>query len=370
MRSKVRSLAFLLLLLPSLVAAQEEGRPNQIVSLAEGGFVGFKSEIARTGRINASAAAREVQGELRARAFVDEHHIIHRVLLDGAGKYIFGYDVLIEAVPASKMFNIAVTPLDPKIEKELLAGGPGSQPQHIPTLPQSAEPQILDDGDSIALDLLVNPRSGLKIVDLVRVSFARENLFQEMPRSLPKDFTLEAVALRVVDFRLLVDDSLVGAGKPGTDFNGALIWCYVEGEGRFIFSLVPREGYQFKKVGIIADNRIEFSLNGKRFEWLSTASILPTGGTWNLWVLHDPGYLPFGTQQVAIEEKNKLDKLEDSIKAVETKIARIREPTPTGFSKKVVPQKTEETGTSNQSSPKRFRVMVGAADRMENLLPK
>ena len=145
---------------------------------------------------------------------------------------------------------------------------------------------------------------------------------------------MEAVALRVVDFRLLVDGSLMGAGKPGTDFHGALIWCYLEGHGRFIFSLVPREGYQFQKVGIITDNRIEFSLKGKRFEWFSSAPILPSGGTWNLWVLHDPGYLPFGTQQVAKEEKSKLEKLDDSIKSAETKIAQIREPKPAGFSKK------------------------------------
>jgi hypothetical protein len=166
----------------------------------------------------------------------------------------------------------------------------------------------------------------------------------------------------------LVDGELVGAGKPGTDFTGALIWCYVEGQGRLIFSLVPREGYQFHKVGVITDNRIEFTLKGKRFEWLSSAPILPSGGSWNLWVLHDPKYLPFGAIEILQPEKSRLEKLDDSIKATAEKVSRIGDPAAVGFVKKSEAQTTDPE--ADQSSAKRFRVMVGAADRMENLLPK
>ena len=366
MRNRVHILALLLLFLPSLAAAQEETRRNQVVSLVEGGFVAFKTEIAPAGPINTSAPINEMQGEFKTRAFVDENHVIHRVLLDAAGKYLFAYDVVIEAVPASKRFNVAFAPLESATEKKLLAGSADSQLQHIATLRQSAAPHLLDDGDSIALDLLVNQRTGVKIVDLVKVSFDRANLWEDKPGTLPRDFTLEAVALRVVNFRLLIDGNLVAAGKPGTDFSGALIWCYVEGQGRFIFSLVPREGYQFQKVGIIADNRIEFSLKGKRFEWLSSAPILPSGGSWNLWVLHDPTYLPFGAQQVALE-KSRLDKMDDSIKAFEDKVAKMRDPAPTSaFRKRTEAPKPDAV----QPPPKRFKVMVGAADRIENLWPK
>ncbi|HEV7475348.1 MAG TPA: hypothetical protein VGN90_14940 [Pyrinomonadaceae bacterium] len=368
MRNKVLALAMLTLLLPALAAAQEETRRNQVVSLVEGGFVAFKSEIAPAGQINASTVVRGMPSDIKAHAFVDENHVIHRVLADATGKYIFAYDVIIQAVPRSKMFNIAVGPLDAETEKKLLASSADRQPVHIATLPQSAEPHILDDGDSIALDLLVNQRTGLKIVDIVKVSFDRGNFWEERPGTLPRDFTLEAVALRMVDFRLLVDGQLVGAGKPGTDFTGALLWCYVEGQGRLIFSLVPREGYQFHKVGVITDNRIEFTLKGKRFEWLSSAPILPSGGSWNLWVLHDPKYLPFGAIEILQPEKSRLEKLDDSIKATAEKVSRIGDPAAVGFVKKPEAQTTDPE--VDQSSAKRFRVMVGAADRMENLLPK
>jgi hypothetical protein len=367
MRSKGLILALLLLAVPLLAMAQEDAGRNLVVPLPAGGFVGFKSHTARlTAMSNSSAVIPELQGEFKARAFADENHVIHRVLIDATGKYVFGYDLLIEAVRASKTFNIAVKPLDSQIENKLLASNGESQPARIATLPQIAEPQILDDGDSFTLDLLVNEKTGVKIVDVVKVSFEHSDLWKENPRSLPRDFTLDAVALRVIDFRLLIDGNLIGKGKPGTDFAGALLWCYVENAGRFIFSLVPREGYDFQKVGIINDNRIEFTVAGKRYEWWSSAPILPTGGIWNVWVLHDPTYLPFGSQEISRQEKSRLDKLDDSIKAAEAKVQRIRRPSPNTFGK--APANEEKAGETK--SDKRFRLMVGAADRMENLWPK
>ena len=370
MRNKGLILALLLMAVPSLTMGQDEAGRNLVVPLPDGGFVGFKSHTApitaNLSMTNSGAAIPELQGEFKARAFADENYIIHRVLLDATGKYVFGYDLLIEAVRASKTFNIAVKPLDSEIENKLLASNGDSQPTRIATLPQIAEPQILDDGDSFTLDLLVNKKTRVKIVDVVKVSFERSDLWKENPRSLPRDFTLDAVALRVIDFRLLVDGNLVGKGKPGTDFAGALLWCYVENAGRFIFSLVPREGYEFQKVGVINDNRIEFTVAGKRYEWWSSAPILPTGGIWNVWVLHDPKYLPFGSQQISRQEKSRLDKLDDSIKAAEAKVSRIRRPLPNTFGK--LPATAESAGETK--SDKRFRLMVGAADRMENLWPK
>jgi hypothetical protein len=370
MTSKGLMIVVLLLSLWSLAAAQESNRRNVIVTLADGGFVAFKSETAWSGAGGSSAGtaggSQIPQGEFRAQAFVDDNRVIHRVLADAAGNYVFGYDLLIEAVPVSKTFTIAVAPLDSQIENKLLASGSKVQ-SAIATLPQAGEPEILDDGDSFALDLLVNQRTGVKIVDLVKVSFDRSNLWDDNPRNLPRDFTLDAVPLRVIDFRLLVDGNLVAAGKPRTKFAGALIWCYVEGQGRFIFSLVPREGYEFQKVGIIEDKRIEFTVRGKHYEWLSSEPILPSGGSWNLWMLHDPTYVPFGSQEVSKQEKSRLDKMDDSIKAFEDKVAKMRDPAPTSaFGKRTESPKPDAI----QPSPKRFKVMVGAADRIENLWPK
>ena len=363
MRNKVWFLFFALILISSSAAAQEDTARNVVVPLADGGFVAFKSESASFRGSKNIAAIQKFLGEFVAQAFVDENRVIHRVLVDKNGKYLFGYDLIIEPVPASKTFTIGVGPLNSQIEKQLLASNADSLRWPIATLPQLAEPQNLDDGDSFALDLLVNQKTGVKIVDRVKVSFDRSNLWNDGPKVLPRDFTLDAVALSVKDYRLLIDGNLVAEGKHGKNFSGALIWCYVEGSGRFIFSLVPREGYPFEKVGIIADNKIEFTVKCKHFEWLSGEPILPSGGAWNLWVLHDPTYVPFGSQQANKHEKSRLEKWDDSIKAAQEKATKIGDPAPNTFHK-------DGTVQPNEAQVQRFRVMVGAADRIENLWPK
>lgn len=369
MKSRSLILALGLLLLPPLAmtlaltaGAQEDTRRHLVVPLAEGGYVAFKSETAWAGATRTSAAVEDLQGVFRSQAFVDENQIIHRVLVDAAGKYIFGYDLVIRPVAAAKTFTIAVKPLDGSVESRLVKSNPEVQPQRIATLPQATEPQMLADGDSFALDLLVNQTTGVKIVDFVRVSFDRSNLWDDNPRTLPRDFTLDAVALKLADYRLLIDGNLVAAGRPGTNFGGALVWCYVEGRGRFIFSLVPREGYQFQKVGIIKENRIEFTVKGNHYEWLSSSPILPNGGTWNLWVLHDPKYVPFGSQEARAEEKSRFDKWDESMRGVGDTVTRI------GRSRETYNRKTDQAPPVQ--AVKRFKVMVGAADRVESLWPR
>ena len=351
---------------PTLCAAQDNRR-NVIVPLSSGGFVAFKSQTVGL-TANAPAGIQELQNEFSARAFADEGRVIHRVLLNAKGKYVFGYDLLVVPLEAAKTFQISITPLSRQVERTLLAG-PEGQNSHIPTLPETAEPQTLDDGDSFTLDLLVSEQTGIKIVDFVKVSFDRGNLWNDRPGTVPRDFTLDAVALTLVNYKLSIDGNMVATGKPGTNFAGSIVWCYIEGYGRFIFSLVPREGYQFQKAGIITDNLIEFTVQGRHYEWLSSAPILPTGGTWNLWVLHDPDYVPFGSQQVARQEKSRLDKWDDSAKALEAKIAKMRAGTPTTFHNKNN-QPPPEPEPISPKAGNRFRVMVGAGDRMENIWPK
>lgn len=365
MRNKFWMVSVLVLVVsPALAWAQNDSRRQIVLPLAEGGFVAFKSETAWTAATAPSTSAQVMLGEFTTQAFIDNNHVAHRLLLDANDKYIFGYDIVIETVPDSKKFKITVKGLNPQTERVLFATSTREQPARIATLPGSTEAQLLDDGDSFALDLLVNQKSGVKIVDVVKVAFDQSKLWEDNRRVAPRDFTPDAIALTVTDFRLLIDGNLVGKGKPGASFAGGVLWCYVEGEGRFIFSLVARDDYQFQKAGIIQDNRIEFFAQGKHYEWLSSAPIIPGGGTWNLWVLHEPGYLPIGAQQVSKPDKNKLDKLDDSIKAAQNKVVRINDSTPARY------RKEKADGNYIQVNPKGFHVMVGAADRMENLLPK
>ncbi|HMJ26685.1 MAG TPA: hypothetical protein VK475_12680 [Pyrinomonadaceae bacterium] len=368
MKTKALIIVLSLVAFARLASAQEGAKRQLVVPLAEGGFVAFKSETSWTDAKRSSTELQRGTSVLSSQAVMDDKHIIHRVLEDNAGRVIFGYDLLVASDPTAKQFKIEVRPLDRQYESRLKAekanGLLPDQPAVIATFPNPTEPQMLDDGDAFSLDLLVNQNAGVKIVDVVRVTFNLPN-FDINPRMMPRDFTLDAVELAMKDYRLLVDGNAIAAGKSANGVAGALLWFYVSDRGRFIFSLVPRTGYDFQKVGVIDENRIEFTLNGNHYEWLSSSPILPGGGAWNLWVLHDPDYTPiFGSDPAPPRKKSVLEKIDDVVGVNQTN-AGIR-----NQRKTTLQVRTSTQTTRTDPMVKRPRVMIGGADRIENLWPK
>src|SRR5438045_5691671 len=322
MRNKAFAATICLLAICIGARAQESADRQMVVSLNEGGFVAFRSETAWADARKSGAQFQRVTPILRADAQLDENHVIHRVLVDASGNFAFGYDLSITSIPALKQFKVTVLPLDQKFEKKLNTADPDHLTEVIPTFPQSAAPQTLDDGDAFSLDLLINQNAGVKIVDVVRVTFDKTHL-RDFPRSLPRDFTLDAVELSIKDYRLLLNGSVVSVGKSTSPVAGALVWFYVQGRGRFIFSLAPRDGYEFQKVGIVDGNWIEFTMGGDRYEWLSALPILTGGGTWNVWVLHDPKYSPlFAVEKPPDTGKSASQKVDEAMAKVNTNVNR------------------------------------------------
>jgi hypothetical protein len=217
--------------------------------------------------------------------------------------------------------------------------------------------------------LLVNQESGVKIVDVVRVTFDRSSLPESFRESTPKDFTLDAVALSVRGYELSVDGRLVGRSKSTINCSGSLLWLYVPGRGRFIFSLAPREGYSFQKIGILDNNRIEFVIDGERYEWQSALPILPNGGSWNLWVLLDPNYTPLFSSEKPLPGASSAPGVFQKL-AQAGKIAGLgggQQPFKVG-PPTIQNARVPSAKTSQIEIPQ--RVMIGAADKIENLLPK
>ena len=335
--------------------AQNPAKRQLVLQVSNGGFVAFRSETpgARSLPDSSSLAAL-----LYSQAFSGDNRIIHRVLTDAQNNVVFGYDLWVNADPIARKFSVAVLPADEAFRRTFLKDFTPSRPNGpFATFPKSTTPQMLDDGDAVSLDLLVNSESGVRIVDVVSVSFDRSTLRESYFESAPRDFTLDAVALTVKNYNLKIDDNIVGKSKSSIGASGALLWFYVPERGRFIFSLGPREGYEFKKVAVLDSNRIVFSIGGERYEWLSSDPILPSGGTWNLWVLHDIDYTPLFGSSVAPPHKgpNVFEKIEGALANRGAEFT-FNLPGRSGDSK------------STTSAPQ--SVMVGGADSIENLLPK
>ena len=354
MRSKIWILLICVHFLAIAAVAQSPAKRQVVLPVTTGGFVSFRSET--SGPPNTELKDNSLSALLFAQAFAGDR-VIHRVLTDAERRVVFAYDLAINSDPVTKKFSLAVLPADEAFRRSFLKdSAPLRAHEGFATFPKSTSPQMLDDGDAVSLELLVNRESGVKIVDVVKVTFDRSLLREKYPEVAPKDFTLDAVSLAVKGYELTIDGTVVGKSKSKIGCEGSLLWVYIPDRGRFIFSLVPREGYSFQKIGLLDDNRIEFEFNHEFYEWTAGDSILPTGGVWNLWVLHDPDYTSwFGsanTPKVA-KSPNMLEKIEDRL-LTRQGITLLRQTLP-GRKKNPIVAPT--------------RVMVGGADNMDHLLP-
>jgi hypothetical protein len=348
------------------ISAQEEKKERLVVPMKAGYFVAFSTTPA------ADVVNKEGSSTNFAEAFFSTNSI-RRVLVDSGGNLFFGYTLTIEPLFATKQFKVSVHPLSPADEQNLRARTSFSTRRLHPNynaagLNSASAPQIINDGDTFALDVLVNPQTGEKLTDIVTISTNRARL-QEAPMSEPpRDFTLEDVEMKMINYQLFINNELVAGGKQSGACAGPLIWFHLpEQTGRFIFSLSPHAGYDFQKIGTIENNRIKFTFNDKRYEWISNMPIVGIGGSWNLYVLYDPGYVPdpflLGVNGTAKQPKRDDDS--SGLTALERAARRAR--TQQG---RAAFENPPDTQAENSTKSPGARLVIGAADRIENLLPK
>lgn len=239
-------------------------------------------------------------------------NVINRILTDKKNMIYFGYDLLIEKMDEEGKFKVSIKPLStkPKVvmgsvkigtsanssvgnsvaihpKKESL-GFDDFVAKELPNYPKNI---IIEDGDTIKLDLLVNPQNNSKISDSIQITTKDEsfNYSYSIGSKTTKDYSINDVLLQITRPQIYINDKEY---KTGSSVAGNINWTYISGKGRFIFSVKPQLGYNFQKIGVIRNNEISFEYNGDKYRFVSKSPILGKGGNWNLWVLYDPNYQP------------------------------------------------------------------------------
>ncbi|HVF56939.1 MAG TPA: hypothetical protein VM934_12370 [Pyrinomonadaceae bacterium] len=346
-------LVFLLITSAAASTDMKEGQTSQtIIPLQSGAFVTFTTETVPATAQEFSASMIEAE---------ERPNLIRRVFVDNKTEFFFGYELLVEPVASSKQFRVSVKPLSEEFQEQLRARKAFQTRRLHPSYNSSAfanssKPQLVGDGDTFALDVLRNPRTGVRVVDVIKVSLDDPGLQEAHASEHPaRDFVLEDVQLKINSYKLLRDGELLYQTTSGCA--GSLVWFSLPDKGRFIFSLVPRPGYDFQKIGMVEHNRISFALGGERYEWVSSLPVVGMGGNWNLWVLHEPDYKFDLYQPPAADVAARRPELDDKIRAA-------REKNHAEF------RAAAGSGKSPQARAMRGRVVIGAADGMEYLLPK
>lgn len=304
-----------LLLASMVIKAQKESKSEASIRFKDGLTVVFTSET------EPLDAARKPIGSLRIRG---ENNVIQRVLIDEERGVYFGYDLLVEPIAETGPFKLTFQPLSvqpnnvlqpnpPRRPLKNASGGKVASPddggrQVKKLLPLSVKKypaaQIVRDGDTIVFDVLVNSKTGLKIVDLIKVMVSAADTLPAISQEgsafgssdrPAKDFSVDEVEFNIVSSKLAINGTAVSgaSGESGIGISGALVWFYVPRQGRFILSLAPRKGFDFHKTGTVYSNKINFSMNGNQYEWMSGFPIISgANDKWNLYVLHQSDYMP------------------------------------------------------------------------------
>jgi hypothetical protein len=244
---------------------------------------------------------------------------MRHVLYDKPTQSYFGYDMGVKFAPGSKTLQVSFGPPNVSAMLDALKAIAGDLPLIPAAVPKYPPPQTVHPGDTIALDLMVSSDGRARWVDQiqliapanaqqgvtgavgaddVRLRQLLDGFIGPVPVLMPaadsrRDFSIDDGPIRIP---VEPPSVLIDGKKPTnpvamlTPRSGATFWFYFPGNGRFILSLAPHDG--FVKLGTLRGSEIMFNADGHRYDVrLSTAPTIAPG-PWNLYVLHDPAYLP------------------------------------------------------------------------------
>ena len=265
------------------------------VKLKSGAVVRYKSIVSGRSATSNDLARGLGEGGL---SFNDDH--IHRIMANRVKGVYFGYDL--DVVPLGSANDFAVTFSPPTKVAPLLERVHEGQSMTLLPLPKYPESQVVHDGDTIELDLMVSPDGRQRVTDYIEILSHEPEPPAATTTAEPRDFTVD-------DGPVNFDFSRITVWKQGQRLNamgsdpptqggslrgsfamraGATFWITFPGQGRYIASLVPHDG--FSKTGAVRDNVIFFEEAGQEYQVRFMSPIAGARKAWNLYVQHDPTY--------------------------------------------------------------------------------
>ncbi len=136
-------------------------------------------------------------------------------------------------------------------------------------------------------------QSALVIAALTAMALAQRlnrDIAPANPNLMPQEFTIDDGPVSIkVPFQVFVNGKEFQGHTIGWHIDtGSTMWLGLPGQGLYILSLAPREGYTFQKAGAIRNHVIAFQAGGNRYEIRTSGPIAGAGKAWNLYVLHLP----------------------------------------------------------------------------------
>lgn len=233
-----------------------------------------------------------------------------RIIFDPAKREYFGYELLLErpqpGVCLATFGRLGITPLNLAAILSL-RGQQAPLNQNWTALAQPAlpEPRVLHNGDRMTVELLTEPVTGDKLIDLIQINFvAPPPPPAWYTRPIPtvsgpaRDYAATDADLILDEPRVFLNgERQVAPGAALHEARGPLVWLYLPEHGRYVLSLVPRPGFDFKKSGEVRGGTITFAIDGDAIKLDSTVLMASGESAYNVYVLRDRAWEPISDRQ-------------------------------------------------------------------------
>jgi hypothetical protein len=209
-------------------------------------------------------------------------NIIKRHLCNFDNNTYFGYDLSVEPISDNR-YRMVFGPLTmpPHQMTELFKEVPSWVPLALPGGPATMEVRA---GETVALDLFVNPSTGQKVTDYLTI---KGNDRQEVKvTGEARDFSPEDATIAIMSPRVTVDGKELLSSQGG--ISGQAVWIDVPGHGRFVFSLAARPDLGMQKAGEIRGSTLAWHSNGHDYAIATDGPIASGSRAYNVYVFYVP----------------------------------------------------------------------------------
>lgn len=211
-----------------------------------------------------------------------ENDVIKRHLCNFDDLTYFGYDLTMEALPDGRArLRFAGLTIVPSKMSEIYKEVPRWTALPLPAAPATLDVKL---GETVALDLFVNPSTRQKVTEYVTIaSSAPAEARVEGPA---RDFAADDVDIAINSPKVSID------GKPAFSWRGSIsgqaVWVDLPSHGRFVFSLLPRPDLGMQKLGEIRGSLMTWRSGGHDYSIATSKRIAPGARAYHLYVFAVP----------------------------------------------------------------------------------
>lgn len=280
------SLIFLNVFSGSTALAQERPSWGPTVSFPNGTFIQTGIGTSPAGVVEVTVTNTSVA---TAAASASDQSVFRRILKLSDGRAII-YEIAAKRLDEGRQFEVALRPWVPNTEEALDMEIAKARVEANFLINYSA-PLMINNGDVLAVDVLVNPRTGVKLVDYFRITNRPPVVRRSISNlsAIARSIEISDVEFSVENFELRLNDKLIYTSKGGV--RGRFIWIDIPQTGRFIFSLTPlSEADGFHRLAYLARQQIVFSYGPDKYDLTSEHPIILASGEFYLWTRHDPTF--------------------------------------------------------------------------------